>query len=370
MRRFMAKNLGAGNGARRPLPRAAAGTIAGAEREDAMPRRFAYVSNADSREIIVLRLAEDGALGEIERVKTPGMVMPLAVSPDRRFLVAALRSEPFGAASYRIDRQTGRLEHIATAPLPASMPYLATDRTGRFLLSASYQSAVAAVSAINAEGRVGAAPLQVLNTAPNAHCILTDASNRFAFVPCLGGDLVMQFRFDAQNGRLAPNSPTEVRTAKGAGPRHLVFHPEGKLAFLANELDAGVTSLAFDGAAGVLDPLHTVSALPPGFSGKPWAADIHATPDGRFLYASERGSSTLAGFRIEADGRLVPIGHWPTETQPRGFALDPTGRYLLSVGQVSNSLTVHAIHGETGALTALKRYPMGANPNWVEIVEP
>lgn len=334
-----------------------------------MPRTIAYVSNADSREIIVLRLTEDGALTEIERVKTSGMVMPLAISPDRRFLFAALRSEPFGVASYRIDGQTGRLAHVATAPLPASMPYLATDRTGRFLLSASYQSAVAAVSAIDAEGRVGTAPVQVLDTAPNAHCILTDAANRFAFVPCLGGDHVMQLRFDSARGRLSPNDPPLLPTKKGAGPRHIVFHPEGRLAFLVNELDATVLSLAYDPAAGTLSILGTVGALPPSFSGKPWAADIHATPDGRFLYVSERTSSTLAGFRIDAaDGALAPIGHWPTETQPRGFAIDPAGRFLLSTGQVSNSLTAYAINPDTGALKPLKRYPMGANPNWVEIV--
>jgi 6-phosphogluconolactonase len=335
-----------------------------------MPKTIAYVSNADSREIIVLRLAEGGALSEVERVKTSGQVMPLALSPDRRFLFAALRSEPFGAASYRIDRQTGRLTHIATAPLPASMPYLATDRTGRFLLSASYQGAMAAVSAIDAEGRVGTAPVQVLNTAPNAHCIVTDAANRFAFVPCLGGDHVMQLRFDAGSGKLSPNAPPALATKKGAGPRHIVFHPDGRLAFLINELDASILSLAYDPAKGTLAELAAASALPSSFSGKPWAADIHTTPDGRFLYASERTSSTLAGFAIDdANGALKRIGNWPTETQPRGFAIDPAGRTLLSTGQVSNSLTAYAIDAASGKLTALKRYPMGANPNWVEIVE-
>lgn len=334
-----------------------------------MPKTIAYVSNADSREIIALQLREDGTLAEIERVKTSGMVMPLALSPDKRFLFAALRSEPFGAASYRIDRQTGRLTHIATAPLPASMPYLAADRGGRYLLSASYQSAVAAVSSIDAEGRVGTAPIQVLSTAPNAHCILTDPANRFAFVPCLGGDHVMQLRFDASSGRLTPNAPPTVPTKTGAGPRHLVFHPDGRFAFLSNELDASVVSFAFDAAAGTLQELDAASALPKGFTGKPWAADIHVTPDGRFVYASERTSSTIAGFSFEpATGRLAAIGSWPTETQPRGFAIDPAGKFLLSTGQMSNSLTVYSIDAKTGALTARNRTPMGANPNWVEIV--
>lgn len=328
----------------------------------------AYISNADSREIVAARLGGDGALTEIERVPTAGAVMPLALSPDKRFLFAALRSEPFGASSFAIDRQTGRLAHVATAPLPASMAYIATDRGGRFLLSASYPSAVVAVSAIDADGRVGPSPVQKLPTAPNAHCIVTDPRNRFAFVPCLGGDHVMQLRFDGHTGRLAPNAPTEFRTAKGAGPRHIVFHPNGRFAYLVNELDAGVIALAYDAENGTLRETARVSCLPPDFLGKPWAADIRATPDGNFLYASERTSSTLAGFRIERDGAaLAPIGNWPTETQPRGFAIDPSGRYLLSTGQVSNALTVHAIDPKTGALAVLKRYPMGANPNWVEI---
>lgn len=329
---------------------------------------IAYVSNADSREILVARLGGDGALAEIERVKTAGAVMPLALSPDKRFLFAALRSEPFGASSFAIDRQTGRLTPVATAPLPASMAYIATDRGGRFLLSASYPSAVVAVSAIDTEGRVGPSPVQKLPTAPNAHCIVTDPRNRFAFVPCLGGDHVMQLRFDAQTGRLTPNFPALMQAAKGAGPRHIVFHPNGRFAYLVNELDAGITAFAYDAEAGTLRETARASALPPDFAGKPWAADIHTTPDGKFLYASERTSSTLAGFRIERDGAaLTPVGHWPTETQPRGFAIDPAGRFLLSTGQVSNALTVHAIDAKSGALTALKRYPMGANPNWVEI---
>jgi 6-phosphogluconolactonase len=158
MRDLVANFAARGNGMERRTDRCqfCAAALSQADAGGTMAKTFAYVSNADSREIIVLRLQDDGGLAEVERVNTTGTVMPLAVSPDRRFLYAALRSEPFGAASYRIDGQTGRLSHIATSPLPASMPYLATDRTGRFLLSASYQSAVAAVSAIDAEGRVGA----------------------------------------------------------------------------------------------------------------------------------------------------------------------------------------------------------------------
>lgn len=332
-------------------------------------RTFVYVANADSREILVARLESDGALREIDRTRTAGQVMPLAASPDARFLYAALRSEPYGVASYRIDPQTGRLAHLGTAPLPASMAYITTDRGGRFLLGASYSGAVASVSAIDAEGRVAPTTRQILMTAPNAHCIVIDAANRFAFIPCLGGDLVMQMRFDAEAGRLTANAPDCVRGAAGAGPRHLALHPDGAHAYVVNELDATVTAFAFDAAAGTLAPLQTISALPPDFSGKPWAAEIRVSPDGRFVYASERTSSTLAGFRVDAgSGKLSRIGHWPSETQPRGFAIDPAGRFLLCAGQVSNSLTVHAIDAATGSLRVCGRHPMGANPNWVEIV--
>jgi 6-phosphogluconolactonase len=115
--------------------------------------------------------------------------------------------------------------------------------------------------------------------------------------------------------------------------------------------------------------VQVATALPGGFEGKPWAADIHLTPDGRFLYASERTTSTLAAFSADLKtGLLTSIDSYPTEKQPRAFNIDPTGRYLLSVGQLSNSMTSYAIDKATGKLTKLKEYPMGKNPNWVEIV--
>ena len=333
------------------------------------PPTIVYVANADSREIIVLRLT-DGALAEVERVPVTGTVMPLAIAPSRRFLYASLRSEPFSVASFAIDRASGRLTHLSSARLPDQMCYIATDRSGRFLLSASYQGSLIAIHAIGADGLVKPEPLQTLATRPHAHAIMTDPSNRFVFASSLGGDIVMQQRFDVEAGQIAPNFPAEIGTARGAGPRHFVFHPNRRWLYLLNELDATVNAYAFDSTSGLLSPLQTVSAMPPASQAKPSAADIHVTPDGTFLYASERTTSTLAAFRIDPQtGRLSPLGSTPTETQPRGFAIDPRGSFLLAVGQQSHHLRVYAIDRETGHLAERGRYPMGQNPNWVEIVD-
>jgi len=126
----------------------------------------------------------------------------------------------------------------------------------------------------------------------------------------------------------------------------------------------------YDAGAGRLKEKQAVSALPPEFQGKPSAADLHLTPDGRFLYASVRATSTLAGFKVDpAGGTLTPIGSVPTEKQPRGFNIDPSGRYLLAVGQLSHGMSTYRIDAESGKLTKLKEYPMGQNPNWIEVVE-
>ena len=329
-----------------------------------------YVANADSREISILGMnRETGALTAVDTVAVPGAVMPLAVSPDRRFLYAALRSEPFSYMSFAIDRATGRLAPLATAPSPDSMAYIATDRTGRHLLGASYGGNKIAINPIGANGSVEAKPTQVVATKPNAHSILADPSNKFVFAASLGGNALLQFKFDAATGTVSPNTPAEVEADTGAGARHFIFHPGGRIVYLINELDASIYTLAFDAASGTMKRVQRVSALPPGFAGKPWASDIHITPDGRFLYGAERTSHTIAGFRVDAAGMLSPIGSVPTEQQPRGFAIDPRGRFLLSTGQVSHGMTVYAIDRDTGALAPRHRREVGKNPNWVEIVD-
>ncbi len=341
------------------------------------PATVVYVSNAGSKAVFVFAMDRDsGELTPIEQAAVPGTdkpsptSIPMAVSPDRRFLYAALRSAAYPVSSFAIDGTTGRLTYLASAPLPDSMAYIVTDRSGRFLLSASYPGAKLAINPIDAQGRVGGQPTQLLATEPKAHCVVVDASNRYVYCTNLGGDIIMQMRFDAASGTVSPSTPAAIATKANAGPRHLAFHPDGHFLYLLNETDATVGAYAVDPATGTLAELQTLASLPPDFTGKPSAADLHATPDGRFLYASERATSTLTGFRIDpARGTLSRIGRWPTETTPRGFAIDPRGRFLLAAGLGSNAMTVHAIDPKSGALAALQQYRLGEMPNWVEIVD-
>ena len=338
------------------------------------PRQTAvYVANADSRDITVLALdSASGELVEVERFDARGAVMPLAVSPDRRVLYASIRSEPFRVLSLAIDATSGRLAEIGSAPLPASSCWISTDLSGRFLLSASYGASLVAVSPIGADGVVGAAQ-QVVATEANAHSIRVDpASNRFVFAACLGGGLVRQMRFDPLSGELADNDPPAWRARAGGGPRHFTFHPRLGVVYLLNELDASLDVIAFDRDRGLLGAaLQTVTLLPPEFAaGAPWAAELHLTPDARFLFASERRSSTLASFSVDATrGTLTPLAWTPTEAEPRGFAIAGDGRFLFAVGQASHRLARYAIDGASGALSCLGAQPVGTNPNWVEIVE-
>ncbi len=331
---------------------------------------FVYVANADSQDISVLELDKtQGQLRLVETVPVAGTVMPLALSPNRQFLYAALRSQPFRVTSFAIDGATGKLRKLGEAPLADSMANIDVDATGRWLFAASYPGHKITVNSIGKDGAAGAVQ-QLIPTAPNAHAIHADASNRFVVASSLGGDNLSIWRFDADKGQLTPGDPPLIATAPKSGARHFVWDKAQRIVYLVNELDASLNVFSWDAARGSLRELQRTTTLPPGFAGKPWAADLHLTPDGKFLYASERTSSTISAFRVDAvTGLLQPLGQTPVEKSPRGFAIDSTGRHLIVAGQESHSVSVHPINAATGALGEPKRLPVGKNPNWIEIVD-
>ena len=357
----------------------------------AAARNFVYVSNAADGDIATFSLQPDGALKAGVRVKAADVVGPLAVSPDRRFLYAAVRSKPYAVHVYAIDPASGALRPHSVSPLAESFPYIALDKSGRWLLGASYHANLVSLNAVGDDGHVASAPRQVIPVGRNAHSIRTDESNRYVYVPTLGSDQIFQFAFDASAGKLCSNTPAVVQLAPGAGPRHFVTSSDNRYLYMLSELLATVTTFALDAETGLLTEIGSASGLPPNTRLAPgtprvavgasssapprnreqdiWAADIHLTPDGRFIYISERTSSSLGALGVNAQsGELSYLGSVPTEAQPRGFAIAPDGRFLVACGEKSETISVHAIDQASGALSAPRQYPGGKGANWVEIV--
>jgi 6-phosphogluconolactonase len=349
----------------------------------ALAATFVYVSNAEDGDIGAYSMQADGALKALARVQAAKAVMPMAVSPSRRFLYAASRSKPYTVHVYSIDSGSGALKPVSTAPLAESFPYISLDRNGRFLFGASYGGHLVSVNAVGGDGRVLPQPLQVITVGRNAHSIRVDATNRFVYVPNLGTDQIFQFVFDEKSGRLTSNTPAVLQMKPGTGPRHFIFSSDNKFVYLLSELLATVHTLSLDSKTGLLTEVGSASALPPDSKLQPgsprphtrntdndiWAADLHLAPNGKFLYASERTSNTLAAFNVDAaSGKLSYLSSTPTEKQPRGFAIDPKGRYLVASGEKSETISLYAIEQATGALKLLQKVPTGKGANWVEIV--
>ena len=348
---------------------------------------YVYVSNAEDGDIGVYTMDGDGTLKPGGRVEAGKLVMPMSVSPDKRYLYAAVRTKPYTVVTYAIDRKTGALKPLSKGPLADSFPYICVDKTGRYLLGASYSGHKVSVNAIDKNGKVSQ-PLQVIPTAINAHSIITDKTNRYVYVPHLGTDQIFQFRFDPKTGKLTANTPPIVQMKTGTGPRHIIISGDNKFAYLLSEFTGTVATLLLDQKTGLLSYVSEASILPPGSKLRPgaprvaagegetprdvsndiWASDLHLTPDGKYLYAAERTSSTIGAFSADAaSGKLTYLASTPTEKQPRGFSIDPKGKFMVVSGELSDTISVYAIEAG-GALKLLQKYPTGKDSNWVEIV--
>jgi 6-phosphogluconolactonase len=339
-----------------------------------------YVCLQDEDKIAAFAInPESGRLERQTEIAVPGGPSVMAISLDRRVLYLGQRTNP-AISSYRIDQNTGALSPQGTVSTEDAPTYLATDRAGRFLLSAYYQGGYAAVHPLGTDGAVGAPAVDRKDTANGAHAIQTDRSNRFAFVPHIarlqdnvlepprdnpGPNVIFQFRFDAQTGRLTPNSPSQVAPAERLGPRHLCFHPTLDLVYFSNEQGCSVTSYRLDPATGTLAAAQTVTTLPDGYTARNTCSQIHLTPSGRFLNVANRGHNSIAGFSIDAAGRLSPVGHASTEPVPSAFCLDPEGHFLFAAGSASGRLASYRINSDTGALTPLATYDVGRRPQAV-----
>ena len=311
-----------------------------------------------------------GALEFESSVSVPNNPGFLAIHPQARFLysvneVEEVAGEPGGGVSaFSIDPGTGNLTFINQQSSKGAHPcHLSVDATGKFVFVANYGGGSLCVLPIREDGGLGEATDVVQHTgtsvhprrqkAPHTHSVFLDSSNRYAFSPDLGIDKVMIYRLDLDAGKLIPNDPPWASIRPGAGPRHFAFHPDGKFAFVINEIDSSLTAFNYDSKNGSLNEIETLSTLPSDFEGQSTCADIHVSPSGKFVYGSNRGHDSIAIFEIDAEtGRLRLVGHEPTQgKQPRNFAIDPTGTFLLAANQVTNTIVTFRIDQASGSLT-------------------
>jgi len=349
-----------------------------AEKKPASPPReflvyFGTYTGAKSKGIHVSRF--DPATG---RLSAPELAAEspspsfLAVHPTGRFLysvneVGSFQGKPSGSVTaFGIDPQTGKLTALNSASSVGSGPcHLIVDNAGRNVLLANYGGGSVAVLPIQPDGRLSESSSFVQHTGssvnpdrqkgPHAHAIELDSANRFAFVPDLGLDKIMIYRFDPAKGALTANTPPAANIKPGSGPRHLAFRPDGRFAYVINEMLCTITAFSYDTERGELKELQTVSTLPEGLAVKPGysTAEIQVHPSGKFLYGSNRGHDTIAVFAVDRKkGTLSLVENVSTRGRiPRNFSVDPTGRFLFAANQDSHSVVVFRIDPKSGRLT-------------------
>jgi len=344
----------------------ASALLAGASISEAC--EFVYISLDGENRIAVYSVDESsGELTAVANVATPSPPGGLTSDPKKRFLFASLRRAG-KLASFRIN-QDGGLTLINVVEAGADPAYVATDRTGRFLLTAYYVAAKVSVHQIGKDGSISEKPLQKIATDIKAHAIMTDASNRFAFVPHTGPNAIYQFRFDEKTGRLAPNDPLIVDTGANTGPRQLAFHPKLDIVFFDYEQACAIAAFDLNRRTGQLSFRERLSSVPDRFKETRSNARIEIHPSGKFIYVANRGHNSLAGYRVDSlSGKLTSLGQTLTEPTPRGFAIDPSGRFLYAAGQSSGRLAAFNISTENGDLNRFATYDVGKQPWWVHVI--
>lgn len=302
---------------------------------------------------------------DLKSLRTTGA--PLAISPGGEFVYASVRTTPFRLASFRIDRCDGTLTLCGEVPLPASTPYIGTDRSGRYVLGAAYNGNMLWVGRTDG---MHLAIVQAVEQVITPHYILANAANDIVYVAATGHPEIQVYDFDVATGTLANVRSTPYAGSDEATPRHLELHPARPWLYAINETLGTVDAFAVAAGTGALTHFQRLSAgLADELAAPLLGADLHLSPDGRFLFASERRFSKLSVFAIDRDtGRLTLVQRIQAGAIPRSFQIDPSGSFLIAAGQATSEITVFAIDGATGRLDQLATYETGPRPTSIEIV--
>jgi 6-phosphogluconolactonase len=352
---------------------------------------FGTYTGKSSKGIYASRLdAATGKLTPPELVAETTSPSFLAVSPNEKFLYAANEVPKFegkdgGAVSaFAIDRATGKLAALNTKSSGGAGPcHLVVDATGKSVLVANYGGGSVQALPVKQDGSLddggafiqhqGSSVDKGRQSSPHGHAIVTDPGNRFALACDLGLDKVLIYKLNPAKAGLTANEPAFGTVPAGSGPRHIAFRPDGKFAYVINEMSCTVTTFAFDSKRGALEAVETTSSLPKdetvqrGYS----TAEIEMHPSGKFVYGSNRGHDTLAVFAIDAkSGKLILVEHASTKGKiPRSFGIDPTGRWLLAANQSSDNVVAFAIDPNTGKLTPTGQELQVGTPVCVKFAE-
>lgn len=323
-----------------------------------------------------------GDFDSVSMIKTPNPSY-LAVSPDQKFVYAVNENAKNGnggeVAAFAFDKSDGKLSFINQQRSGGDDPcYVSVDKMGKWIAIANYTSGSLSVLPINKNGGVDSATTLIQHNGysvnserqqgPHVHCTIFSKDNKYLFATDLGTDKVMIYSFDERSGNVTEEG--SIMSEPGAGPRHFTFHPNNKFAYLIEEMTGTISSYRYVG--GQFELLQNISALPPDYMGPVESADIHTSPDGRFLYASNRGESNTIGiFKIDQKtGWLTLLRHQSTLGKtPRNFNFDPSGNFLLAANQNSDNIVIFKVDKKTGLLSDTgKRINVG-NPVCVKWIQ-
>lgn len=343
-----------------------------------------YVGTYTARGQGIYRYSVNATTGELTLLNVIGDLLNpsfLAIDPQQRFLyagneIANYEGRQSGSVTAFAIEPDGNLRFLNRQPSEGRNPaHVSVDPTGRFVMAANYSSGNVVVMPVQRNGQLSAPSDVATHTgalgpntgrqeAAHAHMILPDLSGRFVLANDLGLDKTFLYRLNGSDGKLRAGDPEFLTAVPGAGPRHLAFHPNGRLLFVLNELNSTLRSLTWDSERGLAEPIQTLSTLPENYFGINTTAHVVVAPSGRFVYASNRGHDSIAVFSVNPDtGRMQFLERvWSYGETPRNFAIDPSGNFMYVGHQNTDNIVTFRVDQTTGRLTPTGQFTAAGQP--------